>query len=141
MFNILLKLITPLFYSALFATIESVYYLIMNGFMYTTIDQTIISFCLSPFIIQIDRMLTAEGVSIMHLALLYPFIFWTAEIVGGFTLLYLFGHNRAWYYYSDDALLYGIIRIYYYPLFSLLGVSLHYVDYYLQLFCEQLYSG
>ena len=133
MFNILLKLATPLFYSAVFAIIEAGYYLVMNGYIYTTVEQFVVSFCMAPFIIQIDRMMTVEGVSILYLAFIYPFIFWTAEIVGGFTLLYLFDRNRAWFYYSEDALLYGVIRIYYYPLFAILGVSLHYVDQVLQL--------
>jgi hypothetical protein len=128
MLPILLMLATQIFYSILFAICESLFHYIIDGYLYTTLDQLILSFCLSPFIIQIDRMLSLHKCNPIITLLIRPILFWIFEIVGGFTLIYYFGKNNAWTYETPDALFFGMIRLYYYPLFLFLGLLFHYID-------------
>lgn len=126
--NILYLIIVQIFNSILFAICEAIFYYMVEGFFYTTIEQFILSFALSPFILQVDRVMSSCGYSSITIILIYPILFWMAEIVGGFTLRYYFDKNNAWTYNTPDALFYGTIRLFYYPLFLLLGIICHYVD-------------
>lgn len=122
------KIFVQLFYSVMFALCESAFYYATAGYFHTTLEQFVLSFALSPFIIQIDRMMTAYGCNFWFRILLYPFLFWIFEIVGGFTLLYYFGKNNAWAYNTPDAVFFGTVRLFYYPLFLLMGILLHCID-------------
>lgn len=126
--DILFMIMVQLFYSMLFALFESIYYYLTTGYFYTSTEQFILSFFLSPFIIQIDRILSTFGYNLIIVALIYPFLFWIFEIVGGFTLLYYFGKNNAWSYDTSDSFFEGTIRLYYYPLFYFLGIIFHFFD-------------
>ena len=109
-----------------FAMCEMLFYRFTAGYFQTSVEQFILTFILSPFIIQIDTALTLSGYNAIFISLIYPFLIWIFEIVGGFTLIYYFGRNNAWEYRTDDALFCGTIRLYYYPLFVLLGLISHY---------------
>lgn len=124
--DLLSKLDFQLSNSIEFAICEMLFYRFTAGYFHTTIEQFILTFILSPFIIQIDIALTLCGYSSIFISLIYPFLIWIFEIVGGFTLIYYFGRNNAWEYRTDDALFCGTIRLYYYPLFVLLGLISHY---------------
>lgn len=126
--NFLFMIAVQLFYSILFAICESLFYYITNGYLHTTIEQFILTFLLSPFIIQIDRMMSYYNYNLILMAFTYPLLIWIFEIVGGFTLLYYFGKNNAWTYKTPDSLFHGMIRLYYYPLFYLLGIMFHLID-------------
>jgi hypothetical protein len=119
------KLIVPLIYSILFAITESIFTKLKYGYFHTTVEQFFVSLVFSPFLIQINR--TYNDNSLLYI-LLYPFLFWLFEIVTGFTLIYYFNKNNAWTYISDDALFCGMIRLYYYPHFLLLGIIFNYID-------------
>jgi len=121
-------IMVQIFYSILFAICESIFYYIVDGYFYTTLEQFVLSFLLSPFVLQIDRIISLYNYNILLVALMYPFLFWIFEIVGGFTLIYYFGKNNAWSYNTSDALFCGIIRLYYYPLFYFLGLMFHFID-------------
>lgn len=120
------KLVFQLTNSIGFAICEALFYRLTAGYFHTTIEQFVLTFILSPFIIQIDVILTLQGYNYIFIGLIYPFLIWIFEIVGGFTLIYYFGKNNAWKYTTNDALFYGTIRLYYYPLFVILGLISHY---------------
>ena|SRR5438552_3287179 len=128
--SLLIKIIVQLIYATLFAICESIFYYITKGYFRTTIEQFVLTFFLSPFIIQIDRTLSSHGYNILWIVFIYPILVWIFEIVGGFTLLYYFGNNNAWTYTTSDALFCGMIRLHYFLIFSLLGLMAHYTDVY-----------
>jgi len=121
----LYKFLLPFIYALTFAIIELVFYRIKYGYYHTTLEQFILSFVFSPFMIQINRTYNNNVLFV----LLYPILFWLFEIVGGNTLLYFFDTNNAWTYESPYNAFNNMIRLDYYFYFMFLGIIFNYIDF------------
>lgn len=126
--SILLKFLIVNVYSIIFAVIEYLFRLIIDGYGYTTMAQYIISISYSPFIIQWIRYVKFMNWNIFVIFILFPVNIWIVELCAGFTMQYYFGYNLAWHYNTHDSLLGSNIRLAYYPLFFFLGIALYFFD-------------
>lgn len=131
MISIMYLLLQQFFYAILFGMIEACFVYFTNHMFRTTFEQFIISFCLSPFMIQIMRMMSMNSYSIIIIAPTLSLTVWITEIVGHFTLLFYFGNNKAWTYTTNDALFCGAIRIYYFIPFFILTHFMIMIDKYM----------
>ena len=68
------------------------------------------------------------GVSWLHVVL-FPLWIWLLEIVEGYTLMLLFGHNPAWSYSGRRAFFHGNITLGHAPFWVGLGAAVHYGGY------------
>lgn len=60
--------------------------------------------------------------------ILFPLNVWIAEIIIG-TYLLKFWQRRAWFYKGEDAYFDGLIKLYYFPLWMILGVIYVLINY------------
>jgi len=113
------RMMLSLLGSLVFAFLESCLYKLTDGKYYTTVTQFVANIIFIPFIVE-DYNYIFGNYYYKHF--IFPFNIWVFELIMGFWLINLHGHNPAWNYKGPFACFYGQIDISCYPRWILLSI-------------------
>ena len=105
--------------SMIFAFLEVSHYRITTGRVFTTKEQFIANLIFMPFMIENYNIIIPN---IYLRFFLFPFNIWIFEIIMGYYMILLLGHNPAWKYETKYSYLNGLIALECYPRWFFLGL-------------------
>lgn len=112
------RIILSILGSVVFAILECALYKMTVGKYYTTKEQFFANIIFIPFIVE-DYNYIFGNYYYKHL--IYPFNIWLFELIMGYCLITIYGHNPAWHYKGKHAILRGQIDISCYPRWIMLS--------------------
>jgi len=106
--------------STFYSGVEFFFCRCMYGEFYTTSSQWFLNVLYLPAMFKFFFPFVDH--SIVLFTLTFPFQVWLLEIIQGYFLIWLYGHNVAWSYAGDNVYFHGNIKLTMYHWWALLGL-------------------
>eukprot|EP00301_Raphidiophrys_heterophryoidea_P003135 c11427_g1_i1.p1 GENE.c11427_g1_i1~~c11427_g1_i1.p1 ORF type:complete len:218 (+),score=59.13 c11427_g1_i1:115-768(+) len=95
-----------------------------NHIHFSSLAQWWANVFVAPIFVFGYRALFPSSVGVWLMVLLFPLNIWLFEITVGYSLMFLFGRNVAWYYHGPATAFHGNIKLKYFGQWLLLGTTI-----------------
>jgi len=105
--------------ATIYSAIEFCFCKVVHGQFYTTSAQWLLNVIYLPYMFKWVKPLVDHNVFLFSFT--FPFQVWLLEVIQGYFLIWVFGHNVAWSYDGKFAFFHGNIKVSMYHLWAAFG--------------------